>query len=213
MPQVASATERFACEECGTSYSRERGLKRHQSMIHGAPLSESAQRRQAKQAREAPSAAVEGSVSLDVRFKLREIAAPLREQLVDIQRREVELRRELDDLKDARLQIEVVLRRLEPKAPALGAPDTRGVTDIKKLNVIEKYLVGHAVELADGFTIQSLHREMKEAGVTPISSPQKMRTLIEQLRDRGMVRMDRIVKGGGNLFVLVSRNGNEEGNG
>lgn len=239
MATAKPKTKTFKCKEpgCGKEFSLERGLKRHMSQTHGAPLSDvtlgnrarnghaesDAERHQrglrgkndarkerreaelrAKQDEEYAARVGEDSVSFRVRANLRELAAPLREEHATIERRLVVLGREQADLREAKRQIERTLQNLEgPQAPARSAPDFSRADFATKQKSVERFIETHREQLVDGFTASDLNRQMKEAGVTPVMSPEKTRAVIQVLHERGIVRADRIVKGGGQLFMII----------
>lgn len=204
-------TEEFVCQEpgCGKSFLRERALKRHLSTVHGAPLSESALRakRRRERAEETPSPA-EDSVALQVRAQLRELSLPLHEQMAGIDRRLVEIRREATDLREARTQIETVLRRLEPQPTAVKSSGSNNrIGRAEKQIVIEQYLRDHGDTFPGGFTASQLAAKMKQDGVKPVASPEMTRNILQVLHERGIIRIDRVAQGGGNLYLVVGRNG------
>jgi TolA-binding protein len=195
----------FVCEQCGASYTTESGLKRHLSSKHGAPLSESAQRHRRKKEQRVQAAMTdEDSVSFQVRAQLRELASPLREQLREIERRLASLNREAQDLREARQQIERMLRNLEgPQAPAKGAGDLSGANHAAKQQAVERYIEANYEELKDGFTATNLEQAMKAANQTPPISVGKTLAIVRDLHARGLLRADRVIRGGATLYMPV----------
>jgi len=198
----------YLCPDCGAAYATSQGTRRHMTEKHGWPRSPKTSR---KPKEELVMVEDEDSVSFQVRSNLREMASPLKEQMASIDRRLVEIGREQIDLREARRQIEKTLQYLEgTPAPAKGAPDFSRADFQAKFAATEKFLADYGDSLDKGFTATDLARAMKEAGVKPVASPEKVRAIIKQLHERGVVRVDRVAKGGGNLYMLVGRNGAKE---
>jgi len=64
----------------------------------------------------------------------------------------------------------------------------------------------------NGIIAASLWRDMKEAGVEPISSPAKIREYIAEMHSQGILRADKKVRGGSMSYKFVgSMNGASDG--
>jgi hypothetical protein len=148
----------------------------------------------------------------------RELAASFRPQLAQLDR---EIETQLGvvaKLKQERREVESALKRLSgvsakpgpkvAKSPqsAAGSMGVQAKNAVKLENT-RRFLSEHAGELSDGFTGAALAAMMNEAGIEPAASPEKVRTYIEQFRNEGILRADRMVKGGGMSYKLVSANG------
>jgi hypothetical protein len=209
----------FLCPDCNKPYGTTRALKRHLTEKHGGTPSKSAQRRrELKQQMEAAGGSPGqneppdiDTVSFQVRSELRELALPLRDKVATIDRRLVELDREVRDLREAKNQIERTLRGLEgsPAGASAGTTAAANIGYAKKLEAVKRHLERMPTELKGGFTANSLVDSMRAAGVTPALSSQVAARIIVDLRDQGIVRLDRISRGGGQSFLLVSRNGDK----
>jgi uncharacterized Zn finger protein (UPF0148 family) len=209
----------FVCPECDRTYGLERALKRHLSEKHGAPLSASAQRRRRQKSEEIAQPELEivvvdeDSVSFQVRSQLRELALPLRDELSKIERRLVTLVRETSDLREAKAQIERMLRNLEGQQAQVQSGAGKGQEAMyrKKVLAVQEYLHRLPEELQGGFTASALAASMKAEGISPVLSAQAAAAVISELHDQGILRLDRVSRGGGNSFIVVGRNGNSGG--
>ena len=203
-----NSDRQFMCPECENTYSRERAVRRHLTEKHGWPASNKTSRSPSRIELPADD---EESVSFKVRAELRELALPLQEKLKTIDRRLVEVSREAADLREAKKQIETTLRSLlGPQAPVVhGAALNGKMSFAKKAAAFEQFLTRLPDDLRAGFTATAISERMKEQGVTPVMSPQVAKKIIDELHDRGVLRLDRVSKGGGNSYVLMSRNGKE----
>jgi uncharacterized C2H2 Zn-finger protein len=212
-----TADGQFKCPECENTYSRERAVRRHLTEKHGWPVSEkTARKRQepaelAKGLTKADELPTEDTVSFQVRAELRELALPLREKMQTIERRLVEMTREMQDLREAKNQIERTLRGLEgtPAKVQSNAGQGHEANYRKKVMAVERYVTTTLPpQLQEGFTATALAEAMKTDGVTPVLSAQVAARAIGELRDRGILRLDRISKGGGASYLVTqSRNG------
>lgn len=222
----------FVCPDCGNTYSRRRAVRRHMSAKHGWPPSavttmhkeraERAAGRGTTQGKKEPAARKEAppleleevdedTVSFQIRAELRELALPLQEKLATIEKRLVVLNREAQDLREARNQIERTLKGLiGTQQPAGNAHVGGDAVYRKKFLAVQDYLKRLPPSLQGGFTANSLSDAMKADGITPPLSGQTAARAIQELHDQGVVRLDRISKGGGKSFLLNSRNGNRE---
>lgn len=145
----------------------------------------------------------EQPLSVSVRENLRTITNPLREQMEKIEARQTELRRELRELTAARQQIKTVVDKLEPQAPAKANSFQAKITE-KGMEAKTKRVLGYLEKRnGDAFTGTGLSEELKEAGVFERISPEMTRNIVAVLHARGVLRIDHVVKGGGNAYVVV----------
>lgn len=149
----------------------------------------------------------EDSVTTQVRSRLRELTLPLREQLAEIDRRLIGLNRERDDLLLAKREITKTIDHLEPtQAKANGGTAGLAVASYtKKRNAVDEYVKQNRAKLAKGFTAAELAHKMKDEGIQPVMSPEMTRKITKDLHQAGLLRADRIVKGGGQLYVPVGK--------
>jgi len=225
MPPAATTEERFVCEEpdCGRSYSRSRALRRHLTQSHGYPPSE----KTAKNRKKVAVPDTDGTPAARVRAHLAELTTPLREELTTIDKQieglsnEIEAfkaakGREIKELREMKKQIERTLRGLSGKPAsnimkrtAASAGTGNRFDQQAKLEAVERYLTSHADGLTEGFTAAEVHRWMAEEGTYIAMAPDKVRDAINVLHERGVVRADRITRGGGQSFVLIGGSNGE----
>jgi uncharacterized C2H2 Zn-finger protein len=197
--QTATAEARpYVCDECGQQFTRQQGLTRHMRETHGGK-------------KEKPKE----QTTDRLHARLAAFAQPLLDERAEIQR---ELERAQERVNDLRLEVrsyDAALKRIDPSLVRAKASAGQGKThdrpfdpdseaDAKKIAAVEQYLGAHD-ELDEGFTVTGLADRMQAIG-SGISG-HKMRKIIELLHARGVVRKDRVVKGGGYAYVLIGRNG------
>jgi len=199
----------WVCPDCGQAYGLERALKRHQSTMHGAPLSKSALRRQRqKDAEQKEQTMPEPTgAAAEVAAQLRELTKPLREQHAQILARLNELQKESTELRAAQRQIEMVLHRLDPE-PNGSKPAGRGTGSHDAKNVlkrpsVEQFLDAHADMFEDGFTLASLNGAMRNAAWKPVVGLDYLKGIIEEMHGQGILRIDGVAQGGGTLYKVV----------
>lgn len=181
----------YVCPHCDRAFTKHQGLGRHLAFAHA-------------DVRERTSVAPKStSIMSEVDQQLAEIVAPLRAQRRQIEHKIEDAMSDLQELRRALAKITHALKPFEPPKPKTKS-NAGGRSDAAKLNVTRAFLSEHADELADGFTGDALHRAMKAHGITPMPSGEKLRELFETLRDEGVLRADKVVKGGGMNFVLCA---------
>lgn len=160
---------------------------------------------------------------------LLELLEPLRGELEQLDARLSVVNAEREGLLATRRRIESTIRTITGEAPAKPGPKV-GSTNSKanpgvargnaaraqaqqqaKTDAVAAYLEAHPDEFADGFTANSLADKLTSVvprGLTVKSA----RKTIEALRDRGVLRADKVVRGGGMQFQIVnSTNGSSDG--
>jgi hypothetical protein len=208
---TSSTTLPYTCDICGRSFARPQALGKHRVMSHGTKPA-------GRLDRPAPAPAFVSEVAADLDRQARELAASFTPRLAELDR-EIDVKLgEVARLKTERREVESALRRLggmnskpgpksqQAKAGGLGV----AAKEQAKLDNTRRYVIEHADELGEGFTASALTERMKAANVKPTASPSKVLRYVEQLRDEGVVRADRVVKGGGMLF-RVTANGSSDG--
>jgi hypothetical protein len=166
-------------------------------------------------------------LAVEVRKRLEDVSAPLRTQLAQLDERLDEIGKEAKQLQELRREITSVLGKLDPqpKQPKQQSPtsnDARAAAVssanalraerqlLEKSDEVEDYLLVHADELREGFTSNQLTDVLaKNDVVTRGISVKSMRTILERLRDKGVVRHDQVVRGGGMRFKLITTNGDQ----
>jgi len=152
-----------------------------------------------------------------VRSQLHELAAPLRAQLAQIEDRLATIQTEAKDLREARSEITKMLARLDPDTSKPGRPGPKtmrvesrvsGNAERAQRQLEAKLAAVQAIITtedgwADGFTSNQLAHTLS-ARVPRGLSAKSARQVLELLRDRGVLRHDRVVKGGGMQFKLVT---------
>jgi len=137
---------------------------------------------------------------------MREIAEPLREQLREIVRELAEIEARTQSLRQDRRDIERVLALLDNSPgnrTAVKAKTGGAAIEEAKKQAVREFIGLNADALGQGFTSAELNRMMKEDGFGPAMAPDKTKTFVQQLQGEGVVRADRIVKGGGMRYMVV----------
>ena len=153
-----------------------------------------------------------------VQQALEEIVAPLQEQLGTIERRIAELEVELMDARAARVKIRSVLDRINPPAPKPKTSTPDPVADgnrlraerqlEEKVEALAAWLPEHVGEISEdgSFTGNRLVAFQQGKDIVPggLSSDTAARVL-DRLAERGVVRRDKIVRGGGMQWKVNGR--------
>lgn len=202
------AAKPYVCDVpgCGRRFTRKQGLGRHLKEGHGRKAT-----RDVKASRAAAAAVVESPGVLALRAQLHELGEPLREQLRQVEARLEVLDAEARELRAMRTQLGGVLGKLDakPKPPSKGMPTAAVVANraradrelVEKTDAVEAWLLAHRDELRDGFTANVVANTAN--GVPHGLSSKTAQQVLEILRERGVVRADRVTKGGGMSFKLL----------
>jgi uncharacterized Zn finger protein (UPF0148 family) len=190
----------YACPDCDEVFDNHRALNAHS----------------AKHKREREGTRF--SIKAQVAESLRETIAPLQQQLDEINTQIEAMIRDLTELREARSMLERTLKHLNPTAkPAKGAASTNGAAELASKALDEKIaalrqLIETKPELwADGITANALADYWQAEKIKPAASLQTIRKGFEQLRDEGIMKADRVTKGGGMSWKLVTTNGGHDG--
>jgi hypothetical protein len=145
----------------------------------------------------------------------REIVAQFRPRIRELDGEIDRAKAKVAALTAERKDVEVQLRRLDPDAPKMGPKGTKNKSeadtraaftgnelDVAKLDATRAFLRDNGATLG-AFTGQRLHHAMRDANVTPLGSSEKVRAFLPILRDEGMIRAHKTVKGGGMAYAVV----------
>jgi len=142
------------------------------------------------------------------RERMRELAGPLRDELKKIDREIATLKSQMTALRADRSDVQRVLKLLDT-SPANrqtvkvdGGAAARAAERDRR---IRDYLDANAAELAEGFTCTDLARRLTQVG--PAISPEKVRTVVRDLHSQGVLRVDKVIRGGAPLYVIVGKVG------
>jgi len=198
----------FVCDTCGKAFASSNALGGHLSAAHRDRVGIS---KNAKSKAKALAQADEDSVSFQVEQRLRELIAPFEEEIRTIDRRLIAMDKERRDLNAAKRRLEKSLTVLRPQAGAKS--NTAGIAQASfeaKRTAVREFIDANAGELQEGFTAAEINRQMKAAGAGPAMAPDMTLKAVEQLRDQGMLRADKIIRGGGMRWMIVGRNGGSD---
>lgn len=146
---------------------------------------------------------------------LEALIEPLRKDVAVLDRQIEETEAELKKLHVARRQAQRALNVLVPEEKpqkqnakqngrdTYGAKKMAAANLAAKVEAADKWLREHPDAFEDGFTANRFAEEMTKnvpKGLSVVSA----RQVIEELRDRGLVRADKIVRGGGMGYQRVS---------
>jgi len=229
---VATATD-YTCPQCGKSFGSQHALGGHLSAAHRKPRRDgepwqkaaSTKRKPAPPAPPAPPPTA-AATARDFSFKARiaalqrDAAEPFRIELRDIETKLAELNTERAELMQMRSQLQVVLRKLEitQPGPKQGAPAQRSAAHAAgnaararkqhdlRVDAVRNYLGTHGDELSDGFTMSVVIDGLKRNGGMAMTT-RTAASAFDTLRDQGLLRADRITRGGGLTYKLVNDNG------
>jgi DNA-binding transcriptional ArsR family regulator len=214
-PATSNAAGNYQCTVCGREFSRKQGLGRHMSETHGRTTTRAAAAKRAASKRANGQTAVKRTIETSevegtIRDQLRELAAPLSEKRKQIDRRLDALAREAHQLRADRADIDAVLKRLDPSsqpkpstpAKSQGNQARAERQHVERVEALREHLEQHADELREGFTSNQLVEEIKASGGKAMTTG-TLRPALEALRDAGIVRADRVTRGGGMRYQLV----------
>lgn len=174
-----------------------------------------------KHAREqrAGRAVAQFSIKAQVAEQMREVLAPMQAQLDELNAGIATRTRELSEMREARTMIIGVMNKLDPtvstKAKSNGSPNGAAAVASRsfdlKLAKVREVVEQHPELFEDGTTANALGDHWREQGWQPQVSLVTIRRCFELLRDQGIMRADRVTKGGGMSWKLVGKdNGGDD---
>jgi hypothetical protein len=204
---TSTTTEPFACEVegCGRTFKSKQGLGRHLTDGHGLePAS--------KKSRAAASVIDPDTYEGQVKMQLLALAEPLKAQVADIDTKIEAAMTTLRDLRKAKSDVMAVLGKLVPEEKnttngrAGSAAAYAAANLLRKTDRVQELLTENPKMFPEGFTPNLLAAELttKVHGGLSNASAQKV---IETLHDRGIVRADKVTRGGGMNYMLISKKG------
>jgi uncharacterized Zn finger protein (UPF0148 family) len=202
---VPNADGKYACPHCDELFDSRQALGGHAT----------------KHARQQRAQVQTFSLKAQITEQMREVLAPMQAQLDELNAGIATKMRELVEMREARTMIEGVMKKLDPtaataKAKANGDGRGSGAAFVatrefeRKTQKLREVIEQHPELFVDGLTANALGDHWREQGWQPATSLQTIRKGFELLRDQGIVRADRVTKGGGMSWKLVS---NDNGNG
>lgn len=203
-----TAEKPYVCdvEGCGRSFTRPQGLGRHRVEIHGFEPSSSKSRAKDAQVPVIDPGTYEGQVKL----QLQSLVAPLRVQLADIEQKITETQHTLTDLRKAKVDVTSVLTKLEPPMSNRNGNRDNGAREyhdqllVTKANQVAELLDKNPERFPEGFTATLLAETLTE-DVDKGLSTKSAAKVIEILRDRNLVRAERVTRGGGMNYLLIGK--------
>jgi len=187
MPDTTEAG--FTCPDCGRSFTLERGLTRHRNYAHGGTS--------VKSEPQPMPYTVQGLTS-----GLEQEVARLEAELATLDEQRHQLQAQLRPLKGALTALTRQWANPGPKKqPAKKKPASRHASE-ELVGQVYGWLEAHTTELEGGFTGKELHRRITSNGGLTVS-PDRVRLVLAQLHDQGLIRLDRKTQGGGKLYKLV----------
>lgn len=196
-----TTTQQYECEVCGEKFDTPQGLGGHATKHAN----------EAKRAKK--SQGKKRAVSERVQAILENTLAPLQAEADRIDARLNEITTEAAELRATRATIDRVIRSVgatqaaspaQKKKKGSSRHSVSSPKDLEKMAAVISYLDTHGTQLLGGFTGDALWRLMKDDGVQPRMSGEKVRGILSELQDQGIVRAHRVVKGGGMSYRLVS---------
>lgn len=219
---TANAAGVYVCKLCGREFTRKQGLGRHMSETHGTPTTRESRAKGAKRAAKSTSVPrparpeTNGAANGSIREQLRQLAEPLAEQRDEIDRRLAALAAEATQLRADRADVDAVLRRLDPSTQQTTAKLQGGNKERadrlhrERVDVLRGYIERHGHKLREGFTATQLVEAIKAEGGLAMTTTTALRA-IDELRESGIVRADRVTRGGGMRYQLVQTGATKNG--
>lgn len=204
-----TAKDVWTCPQCGKEFGSQHALGGHISAAHRTSPPPGARAH-----REGTAEQRDFSFKARMAALQRDAAEPFRVELAEVEDQLKKLNRERDELLQMRGQLQAVLRKLDPTATprknAGGGNEARVQREhAERVTALRDYITEHADELQDGFTMNSVVAQLKESGGKAMTVA-TARAAIEQLRDEGLIRADKMVRGGGMNWKLTT-NGATDG--
>lgn len=216
---MAAVTSVLVCEVCEREFPSPQALGGHRYRVHGlrGGSRRSKQRQQQATTKPEPSRALEapelepGDVRAKIRATFESVSGELRAQLAELEQTIEQRELELKDLREARGDLRAIIGRVAPgsleltkqaKAVSNGSQKRAAKDLAAKVEAVEKIITTEP-KWSEGFTSNRLADDLSERIPRGLST-KVARTVLEELRERGVVRHDRVVKGGGMQFKLVS---------
>lgn len=201
-----TATLEHVCPKCGKAFATSNALGGHLSAAHRKTPAPGAAVNRAK--------AAEPPRDFTHRARLvalqRDAAEPFRVELADVEQRLKAVNAERDELMHLRTELHVVLRKLDPdtaikrSVSKSGGNAARQVRNEQlRVDAIRDYLTDHPEEAAAGFTMSVVIEGLKRSGGLSMTTGSAAGAF-DRLRDEGFIRADRVTRGGGMQYVLVT---------
>lgn len=223
--------EQFVCPECGKTFDKANALGGHRYRSHGVkgsgPKAQARDKTRAlpvltgRQAARHPAA--RSPFVTRTEDLLLDMTQPLREQVGAIEARLADLDGEARELREARTRLNRTLALLDPDAQPKPKPGHGGdrIANISngarqvaarqlqaKVDAVRGIITSDA-RWHDGFTSNILAHELSPVVPKGLSA-KSAREVLERLRDEGVVRHDRVVKGGGMQFKVVGASNGDQ---
>ena len=199
---------KFICEDCGREFGRPQSLGIHRRQVHGVAGKSPG----ATAARELRERRTQESAPLVVPDEFADLAAPLQAQRNRIAAQLANVEEEREQLLAQTRRLDAALRALSAPRVKMGRPrqhDHHAASYSKKRSandeqvaIVQRYLEEHAKELEGGFTGTVLMETMDKNGGMPMGK-ERVRGALDVLHERGFIRLDKIVVGGGKSFKIT----------
>lgn len=222
-----SKTEQgIVCPECGRSFESPQGLGAHRSRTHGyrgtsPKVVRERERRQTvsvgKRAR--PKPLPDAELRDEVSAALKTAAEGLLFQLEAIDGQLEEAEERVARLRESRHYVVTNLRRISPDlvpGSKLGRPRTSsetsygvaGASNPAKFERVQRWVEEQGAQHDDGFTAVFIYDELQ---VEDRDNPEirnrvgvsAVRRVLEQLHERGVIRVDHKIRGGANVYKVI----------
>jgi hypothetical protein len=139
---------------------------------------------------------------------ISDVATKLRSEVQQLDAKIAQASVDLTAMREARQRLNNALRSLVPQPSTPGRRpnvDANLKDDAQKIDETQAYIEAHTAQLADGFTSKSLYDSMRQDGGQAIASVERLKKYLGgELRDRGIVRLDKLTRGGGQMFKPVA---------
>jgi len=219
---AAATPGEYPCDVCGNVLTTQRTLALHRRNSHpdAAPLANSDTKTKTKTKTKTTQPPALRELTVETDALLDEMRTKLQREQDKLDAYIAQLAVEASAAREARTRVAAMLRAVTPKSQTVSrGASTRGYQDFlqqqrdAKAAALLAFVETHAAQLADGFTSNMVAEMTASEGVEPKMSSKVIRELLDQeLRNAGVVRADKVVKGGGMQFKLVaSLNGSEGG--
>lgn len=199
-----ATTSTYTCEICGATFDTFQRLGGHKSATHRSPGTKPGK------PKPKPSSPADDTLRGAAARQMKQLADTFRVDLDDLNRQLAAKQAELDELRRARTFLEQQIRKLDPgsfpaevqrraKISATQA-GTRNASYTKKTRNVRDYLETHAGEAITG---NQLAKRMRAEGIQPTVSEQVVHRILKELHQQGVIRADRVTRGGGMAYIVT----------
>lgn len=198
MPATEAPSKTYTCAVCGESFNSAQALGGH-STKHAHP-----------DRPKTSAEVIQYAKNAQLNAQAAELMGAAEAALADVDGRISDIASVLDALKAERADIVQMMRRVHPVYHAAKVRKAGAASIARKTqnDAAKRELVVQALTEGDGaMTGEQIAEHIRDRDWQPRPSPDKVRKMLREMHDTGMIRAVNKVRGGGFAYALVTRNG------